>query len=105
MDANGNRVSSVFDALDRRTVEINGLGYRTTTVYNPVGQTSAQVDARGNRHSFTYDSTGAQMQLIEPLNRRTTSGRPPDMIPPVSRHCGSMPAAIAPRLATVCSVS
>ena len=31
------------------------------------------MDARANRHSFTYDSAGAQTQLIDPLNRRTTS--------------------------------
>ena len=73
IDANGNRVSSVHDALGRRTVEVNALGNRTTTVYNSLGQTSALVDARANRHSFTYDSTGAQTQLIDPLNRRTTS--------------------------------
>ena len=62
--ANGNRVSSVYDALGRRTVEINGVGNRTTSVYDAVGQTSALVDARANRHSFTYDSTGAQTQQI-----------------------------------------
>ena len=32
-----------------------------------------QYDAKGNPHSFTYDSAGAQTQLIDPLNRRTTS--------------------------------
>ena len=38
-----------------------------------LGQTSALVDARGNRHRFVYDSIGARTQLIDPLNRRTTS--------------------------------
>ena len=69
----GKRGSSVYDALGRRTAEINGLGSRTTTAYNAVGQTSALVDARGKGHSFTYDSPGAQTQLIDPLNRRRTS--------------------------------
>ena len=53
---------------------MNALGFRTTTVYDAVGQRAALVDARSNRHSFVYNAVGQETERIDPLNRRTTLG-------------------------------
>ena len=51
-DANGNRWTSVFDALDRPIASVSPLGFYGTTVYDGAGQTIASVDALSFRTSL-----------------------------------------------------
>jgi YD repeat-containing protein len=83
-----------YDDADRLTVVTDGLGHKTTTVYDEVGNTIARVDGNSNRTTFTYDArnrletikdalshvvtliydeAGNRTAVVDPLENRTTT--------------------------------
>ena len=42
IDADGHRITSVYDSYGRASVTINGLGNRTTTLYDSYGRARSQ---------------------------------------------------------------
>ena len=48
IDPVGNRITTVYDSIDRVQATIDALGNRTTLAYDGVGNLLARIDARGN---------------------------------------------------------
>jgi len=69
----------VYDGLHRVDVAIDSFGNRSTTIFEPAGQTVAAVNALGDRATMTYDAADPQQKcrsrlgvLIEiPQGRRS----------------------------------
>ena len=83
-DANGNRtvvwnaenerVTSAYDALNRLGTLTNGLGKHTTYGYDASGNLERTTDALGHVTTTQYDSRNRLQVVIDPLQQRTTYG-------------------------------
>jgi YD repeat-containing protein len=92
-DQNGHITQFAYDALDRRTTEIDALGGTTLSTYDPEGNLVSITDANshttsftfdnrnrlvgrldpsGGMGEFTYDAVGNQVLEIDPLGQTTT---------------------------------
>jgi len=58
-----------YDALDRQTAVIDGVGNRSETKYDSRSNSVVSTDARGNIHAYTYDSlsrmTGTSTKMMD----------------------------------------
>lgn len=71
-DANGNRTTTNYDASGRPVTYINGADIITTTVYDARGPI-ATVDGLGRRTTMVFDAVGRQIATQSPMNFRTTT--------------------------------
>lgn len=73
----GKRGSSVYNVLGGHTVEINGLGNRTTHAYSRVGQLTSREYPDGSRATSSYDTVGNRLVLnqMEHAQRRFATTR------------------------------
>jgi YD repeat-containing protein len=60
-------------SLNRKSVTIDALSNRTTTLFDAAGNVTQVTDARGNNTQFLYDTLGRQSVTIDALSNRTTT--------------------------------
>lgn len=72
LDANTNRITTIYDGAGQQLATVDALGNRTTQIYDAASQQLATVDAINNRTTCTYDVAGRKTRTIDPLGNQTT---------------------------------
>ena len=67
------RASAASNEVDRIRASSDGLGYRTSTVYDAAGRSIARINPLQQRTSTLYDATGRSAASVDALNQRSST--------------------------------